>query len=741
MVVVLFEGYQWTNAAAVPAQRSHSGKNQPPNPKHCSHYWNGLPNVHIQCNRHESLVRRPCGSCAKAGDGQNVVKKKLSSGGKAKSRGNDTSDVVNECSQINASHKHAAAKEQIRNWTVNSTQHLGEKADKRVRKCQTASNKQWKNCKTVSDHKLGDLQPHIDSGDRSLEGKCGKQTTKKSCKQAKKMKRNSTATESQQSEDLPGSTALQDIDESLAGENKETAKTAKTVDRQLTENPRKKENRVRFRDICLICKSAFSSRSLLSNHLVSVHSDDDKSLWPYPCRFCEERLLTFAQLRRHEREIHPEGYRAHCCQTCGKGFANEHWLRWHQIYVHNPSEKRFICDVCGKQYSHASKMEAHRRRHKNDRPHACPFCEKRFHMSCHLDVHVLQHLGVQPHACLICRRTFHQKSHLRLHVQHHHPNVPPQKPTDHTGNSDTSSADVDSDAVGKMHGSDTVKYHCSQCDVWFGDCTELKRHQTVAHPVKALTQFACTVCSHRFPSYADLNRHRKECSHGAEMVYVCDVCEDRFPTAFRLRVHRLRHLGERPFVCRRCGRRFRSQLRINSHVLRHADVLKYQCPKCSSVYYSSHLLGVHMLRHVVSDPFELTNHRDRLRARYVLSKFAAPSSDEPAPACICKECGCQFRSVQTLRVHVRSKHLLVQFSCAECGKHYSSSCNLRRHQLIHSGTRKYCCDVCGRQFTQSNTLKDHERIHSGARPFVCAVCGRDYTQSSNLRNHMQTHMH
>jgi len=735
-------------STVVHAQRSGCEINQPSTAKHCSSDWNGLPDV--QRNQHESHVRRSPGSRAKTNNSRNFITKILGSGGKTKSHRNQTSDVVNECSQTSTSHKLASA-------TVDSTNHcLRKKTGKQVRrKCQAMGSKQKEKAKATKDQKLVDLQPRTDDGNQSFIRKSGKQRS--DCgKQTKKMQatvmcpqQSTVATaENQQLEDLPGSTALQPVDNSLAGKSNSVVKKAikhRTVDCHVTEKPRKKDNRTRFRDVCLICTSAFASRSLLSDHLVSVHSDDDKSLWPYPCRFCEERLLTFAQLRRHEREIHPEGYRAQLCQTCGKGFVDENGLRWHQINMHKLSEKRFVCDICGKQFCHASKMEAHRRRHKNDRRYPCPFCEKRFHANCHLDVHILQHLGVQPHACMICHRTFYQKSHLHSHLRYHHPKIQPQKvamkchSTEHSSISDTSTTDLDSDMVETMHGSDSVEYHCNQCDAWFTNSAELKKHQTLAHPIKILALFACTACGRRFPSYTALNKHRKESSHGTEMVYVCDICNDQFPTAFRLRVHRFRHLSERPFICRRCGRRFRSQRQINLHVLRHSDVLKYKCQKCNSVYYSSHLLSVHMLRHFVSDPFELTNHRDRMSARKTLGKFVVPSSKKPRQEYICRECGCQFGHLQALRVHLQNKHLL-QYLCTECGKYFSSLGNLRRHQLIHSGTRKYSCDECGRQFTQSNTLKDHVRIHTGVRPFVCAVCGHGYTQSSHLKNHMRTHI-
>jgi len=603
------------------------------------------------------------------------------------------------------------------------------------------------NAEHTNEHKLDDLQSYADGKHECVKRKSGTQT--------KKMQNNSAVRESQHSGDAIAGTDLQHVDKSLDGKKNSSEQRAvnhKTLDNHLTKKPRKKDSRrIRFRYVCQICKLAFSSRSLLSNHLMSVHSDDDRSLWPYPCAFCEERFLTYAQLRSHEREIHPEGYWKHLCQTCGKRFSKENGLLWHQLNVHQIvnilPEKRFICDICGKQYSHASKMEMHRRRHKNDRRHACPFCEKRFYMGYSVDQHIVQHLGIQPYACPVCHHSFNCKSNRRLHMKRHHPKFMAQKvamkchSAEHSSKSDNTSTNLDSDVAQKVDRLDRVGYRCNQCDAEFTDSVRLSEHQRVTHVVKGLTQFACTICSYRFPSYTHLNKHRKKSGHGAEMVYVCDLCDDKFPTAFRLRVHRFRHFDERPFLCGCCGRRYRSQQQINLHVLSHNDVLKYKCPKCSSVYYSQQLLRLHILRHVVRDPLELTNHRDRLHARNTPAENVASSSKKQMRQYICNECDHVFRTAQTLRVHFQSKHVLQSsYLCTDCGKYFSSLGNLRRHQLIHSGTRKYCCDVCGRQFTQSNTLKEHVRIHTGVRPFVCPVCGHGCTQSSQLTTHMRTHM-
>jgi len=444
---------------------------------------------------------------------------------------------------------------------------------------------------------------------------------------------------------------------------------------------------------------------------------------------------------------------------------NEYGLRRHRLNVHqintdDPLERSFVCYICGRQFSEAYKLDAHLRRHTNDRRHACPFCEKRFFRRCQLDEHVVVHLGVRPYVCPTCRRTFYSRSNLRMHVMRHRRKSTCQPPAaQRGGNSDAGSAALDSGPVGGHRST-------GECEASFGGdsaAAPKRRHRTTAHPDRrrrrppppTLTQFACADCGHLSPSYVGLNRHRRALGHGsAAMAYVCDLCEDdaaaaaaAFPTAFRLLAHRCRrHFAARPFVCGRCGRRFGSQRRANAHVLRrHAgDVRRYECPKCAAgVYYSAKLLRAHLLRHVVADPLELTSRRDRRPAAGAVADPAAAAARSEELACT--DCGARFRGAASLRVHARDAHLLGggraarHRRCAACGKCFSTVGNLRRHELIHAGTRRFCCDLCGRAFTQSNTLKAHLRVHTGVRPFVCPVCGHACTQSSNLTNHMRTH--
>jgi len=754
-----FEGYewhrsQWGSTAAVSAQRSQCDGNPVPSLKR-----------HSCCKsvarRRQSNTSLPQNSRKKTNSSQNVSEKKVA---------NLRKSVNKQPIQSNISQSRSDAKDRTRSQTVKrqnpvhvSSQPLSKTSRKPVKKRRTtnsqksdglklrADNQDWSSGKKSGKQTKNVQKKEIQTKNVQTKGKLTKNVQ---TKVVRSRQSGSAISESQQREDLLEITAVRAKDdkadvlqESRANKKRSTGKKDawnRIAELHLVQHRTVKcKNKDKYRITCPTCSLMFLSNRLLNQHLVCVHSDDDRSLWPYPCRFCSKRLLTAAQQRSHEKEVHTEEYLAYLCQTCGKRFGNESGLQQHLLLVHTPSQKQqFACDVCDKRYCHASRLERHRRCHNSERLLGCPFCQKRFHVSSHLYVHVLQHLGVQPHACPVCSRTFCQKSNLGKHMQYHHPQVLPTKtsekndPGEHCNKSSTVPSNWYSDVIQKKDGCGAVQHHCDQCDKQFTDYIDLKRHRSVAHPDKTLTYYACTVCGGRFPRFTDLDQHRKDANHGAEMCYICDVCEDRFPTGFRLRVHRFRHFRERPFVCRRCGRHFYSQRRINSHVLQHANVEKYQCLKCEKAYYNPHLLRLHMLQHVVSDPVELTNHRDRMRAENIQAK-SAPS--ERRWLFICSDCGCHFRNSRALRIHFQGQHML-QYGCEECGKYFSTLTNVRRHQLIHSGTRKYCCELCGRQFTQSNTLKEHLRTHTGVRPFVCSVCGHGYTQSSNLKAHMRKHL-
>jgi len=73
--------------------------------------------------------------------------------------------------------------------------------------------------------------------------------------------------------------------------------------------------------------------------------------------------------------------------------------------------------------------------------------------------------------------------------------------------------------------------------------------------------------------------------------YMCTVCDKRFATKYYLKVHKLRHNGEKKYSCSHCEKRFYDQRYLNSHMNVHSS--KYKCTECGKSCRDNHRLSVH----------------------------------------------------------------------------------------------------------------------------------------------------
>ncbi|XP_022216347.1 neurotrophin receptor-interacting factor homolog [Drosophila obscura] len=81
---------------------------------------------------------------------------------------------------------------------------------------------------------------------------------------------------------------------------------------------------------------------------------------------------------------------------------------------------RKICHVCGNTYKYQHALNAHMRRHNNDRPYPCEVCQKAFISNVELRRHMRVHTGQKPYGCRYCDRRFSDfgssKKHERIHT-------------------------------------------------------------------------------------------------------------------------------------------------------------------------------------------------------------------------------------------------------------------------------------------------------------------------------------
>ena len=485
---------------------------------------------------------------------------------------------------------------------------------------------------------------------------------------------------------------------------------------------KRKSNPNRIRGRCTICNAAFKSRSLLSKHLVCFHSDADRSLWPYPCRFCSDRLLTFAQLRGHERAFHPAEYRSYLCQGCGKGYADWSGLERHLISVHGASEKRLPCGACGRRYRNRSMLRSHRCRPRLKAQRSCPFCRRTFRS--HLYVHVLQHLGVRQCVCPICRHTY-QKIGLDIHMRYHHPeslNPELQREggvymTPHT-----------------TPPSQGPQHECPVCHQIFHQKASLDGHPQYRHPEslppsKVLSpdlvgesgvsmesataasqgrQYDYPICRQTFYQKASLDKHM-QCHHSESPQldpehsnHTDDSSGNQDPDEIKKgEGATISHSQESsatgtqeldPKECR-CEHWLNGKPECRSHrvVERMAGTLmEYACPVCSSCFPSYSSLDRH-----------------RRQAGHAVGMLFY----------VCDLCEDRFRTAFRLLVHRLRHHLEVPpFRCCRCDRKFHTQRRTNSHVLRHAGVPKFRCIYCDEVYYSPNLLRVHMLRHVVRNP-------------------------
>nr|XP_047904386.1 zinc finger protein 131 isoform X3 [Anser cygnoides] len=169
--------------------------------------------------------------------------------------------------------------------------------------------------------------------------------------------------------------------------------------------------------------------------------------------------------QEHMKTHSTESYK---CDICNKRYLRESALKQHLTCYHldeggaskkqRPGKKIHICQYCDKQFDHFGHFKEHLRKHTGEKPFECPNCHERFARNSTLKCHLTacqSGAGAKKgrkklYECQVCNSVFNSWDQFKDHL------------VIHTGDKPN---------------------HCTLCDLWFMQGSELRRHLKDMHNI------------------------------------------------------------------------------------------------------------------------------------------------------------------------------------------------------------------------------------------------------------------
>ncbi|NXU52479.1 ZN131 protein, partial [Turnix velox] len=185
----------------------------------------------------------------------------------------------------------------------------------------------------------------------------------------------------------------------------------------------------------------------------------------FHCEKCNRSFKLFYHFKEHMKTHSTESYK---CDICNKRYLRESALKQHLTCYHldeggaskkqRPGKKIHICQYCDKQFDHFGHFKEHLRKHTGEKPFECPNCHERFARNSTLKCHLTacqSGAGAKKgrkklYECQVCNSVFNSWDQFKDHL------------VIHTGDKPN---------------------HCTLCDLWFMQGSELRRHLKEMHNI------------------------------------------------------------------------------------------------------------------------------------------------------------------------------------------------------------------------------------------------------------------
>ena len=146
---------------------------------------------------------------------------------------------------------------------------------------------------------------------------------------------------------------------------------------------------------------------------------------------------------------------------------------------------------------------------------------------------------------------------------------------------------------------------------------------------------------------------------------------------------------------------------------------KIACNDCEFTWYSSSNLESHKLfKHLIGP------------------KFEQKVSDSGKLLYSCKECNYDNHRLTNMNLHIKGKHLGIQYYCDQCEHTFTQKGGLATHiRAVHNKEYKFSCKQCNKTFKYYSTYVGHIGSEHQNIIYKCKLCNSTFTQKSNFNRH------
>lgn len=315
---------------------------------------------------------------------------------------------------------------------------------------------------------------------------------------------------------------------------------------------------------CFYCSEPMKDPSILREHTENVH------------QFANLELVVFDRTKnnRNKDAAVKIDVTALACKLCSKTVTNLEELIHHLIIAHDAEYDTSVPN-CLLPF----KLD-------KDQP-TCPTCDMKFVFFEYLLRHANKHHLSHDYICDVCGTSFQGENHLKMHNRYYH----------RQGGYTCDYCGVSLTTLSKkiLHEKNVHLVNlltCPHCPETFKSSYFKKMHLANVHGVEEL-KIKCPYCPKVYPQESIMSRHMRRV-HLREKNVECEVCGDKFFGPYDVKLHMVKHNGDKKFICSVCGKKFSKKSNLNAHSLLHTGEKRFACVVCNKAFAHQTNYKMHM---------------------------------------------------------------------------------------------------------------------------------------------------